>query len=302
MKGLILVTGSDGLVGSRFVELTQRKNFLHLPTQVEMDLTDPTQIKEVISKYNFSAVVNFAAYTDVGEAEKQRGDKSGPCWQVNVDGVKNLIEAINPNVTHYIQISTDMVFSGREDDPGPYSEDHEPKKDQGKLTWYGFTKLQAEELVREKLYEKATILRLIYPVRAQFEPKLDYLRKLLRFYDEGELYPMFTDQKISITFIDEVAYALDKIIAQRTTGVLHVSCPDTVAPFDLASYLFEKARGVKNVVKPTTLDSFLEKTGNPAYRYPKKHGLKVDKTQKALGMKFSSWREIVDRLVSQGLK
>jgi len=124
MKNLILVTGSEGLVGSRFVEISQRKNFLHLPKEVELDITDKSEIKAVIESYNFSAVVNFAAFTNVGKAEEEKDDKEGDCWQVNVEGVRNFTEAIKPHKEriHFIQISTDMVFPGSLEDPGAYEE------------------------------------------------------------------------------------------------------------------------------------------------------------------------------------
>lgn len=300
MKGLILATGSTGMVGSRFVELTKRKNFLHLPDEVELDITDPEAVKRIYSEYNFSAIINFAAYTSVAEAEKQRGQEDGDCWIINVEGVKNLVSVINPNKTHFIQISTDMVFPGSEEDPGPYSEDRLAETDENKLSWYGFTKAEAERIVLEKLGNKATILRLIYPVRAKFKDKLDYLRNVLKLYDEDKLYPMFTDQQVSISFVDEICVALDKIIVNNHYGVFHASTPNTASPYELYSYLLKKARGVEDVLEATSIDKFLEKVDNPA-RYPKFGGLKVEQTEKTLGIKFSTWQEIIDKLIEQGL-
>ncbi len=60
----------------------------------------------------------------------------------------------------------------------------------------------------------------------------------------------------------------------------------------------EKARGAKDVVKPTFLADFLKTAPSPV-RYLMFGGLKVEKTQKELGIKFSTWREIVDKLVEQ---
>jgi len=126
MKDLILVTGSEGMIGSRFIELYPEKNEVHTPRQIDFDITDKNQVKALIASYEFKAVVHFAAFTDVDEAEKQRGKKELSCWQVNVEGTKNLIEAMEPrkDKIHFIHISTDMVFSGLAEDPGPYSENH----------------------------------------------------------------------------------------------------------------------------------------------------------------------------------
>ncbi len=302
MRGLTLVIGSEGLVGSRFVEISENRSAFILPRQVELDITKFSEIKAVISSYNFTSVVNFAAFTDVSKAEEQRGDKNAECWQVNVEGVKNLVEAVKPYKTriHFIQISTDMVFPGTKDDPGPYLENHPLDHDLSQLSWYGYTKAEAEKIIRNELGLFSTVVRISYPVRARFDAKLDYIRKILNLFDEGKLYPMFSDQQISISFIDEVCKALDIIISQNHRGTFHVSSRDTTTPYELASYVLEKLRGVKEVVMPTTLDQFLLQGNNPL-RYPKYGGLSVSITQHKLGVTFSSWREIVDKIITQGL-
>ena len=111
---------------------------------------------------------------------------------------------------------------------------------------------------------------------------------------------MFTDQQVSIAFIDEVCFALDKIIEKQARGVFHASSSDLTNPFELYAYLLEKVRGVKDVVTPSLLSDFLKTTANPV-RYPMFGGLKVEKTEKILGMKFSTWRGIIDQLVEQGI-
>ena len=299
MRGLVLVTGSEGLVGSRFVELFPRKNFLRHPTLVEMDITNFSQIKAVVSSYNFGSIVNFAAYTNVGEAEKERGNKEGACWQINVEGVRNLVNAVKDTKIHFIQISTDMVFPGNTNDPGPYSEEHKPEKDESKMTWYGYTKAEGERIVKEVLGKEATIMRIIYPVRAKYEVKADYLRKPLELFDEGKLYPLFSDQQISIAFIDEVCKALEKIIFLKLKGTYHVSSRDTTTPYELISYFLEKARGVRGVTKSITLAEFFKQVGGSPVRYPKFGGLTVEETERKLGLRFRTWKEIVDEIVRQ---
>ena len=54
-------------------------------------------------------------------------------------------------------------------------------------------------------------------------------------------------------------------------------------------------------VKKIKLEQFLEQTGSSKVRYPKFGGLKVEKTEKELDIKFSSWKQIVTKLVAQGL-
>jgi dTDP-4-dehydrorhamnose reductase len=286
----VFVTGASGLVGSKFIELYKDKYNFITPKYPEFDLTDKESVDLAIQKDDPDVVVNFAAFTDVGVAESQKEDKNSPCYKINVLGVENLLGIISPK-THFIQISTDMIFSGSENDPGPYEEDHFTDYKENDLTWYGYTKNLAEK-------NAPTILRLIYPVNPKYDLKFDYLKKPLSLYDSNKLYPMFTDQKVSIVIVDKVAEALDKIIDGNKRGIFHASSEDTSTPFELISYLIEKARGVKDVVKPAFLAEFIKTVDNPV-RYPKFGGLKVEKTEKELGIKFGTWREMIDKFVSQ---
>ena len=293
----ILVTGASGLVGSRFIELFKGRYDFVTPEYPQFDLTNKESVVSALKNSDPDVVVNFAAYTNVSEAENQRGDKNLDCYKINVIGVKNLLEAVSSK-THYIQISTDNVFPGSENNPGPYSEDHPTDYKENELTWYGYTKNLGEKEVIKKFGKDATILRLIYLSRSKYDMKSDYLRKPLSLFDEGKLYPMFNDQQVSISFVDSIAEALDKIIDGDKRGVFHASSEDTGTPFKIITYLIEKARGVKNAVKPSSLAEFVKTVDNPV-RYPKFGGLRVEKTEKELGIKFGNWKNIVDEFVGQ---
>jgi len=296
----ILVTGASGLVGSRFIELFKGRYDFITPEYPQFDLTNKESVVSALKNSDPDVVVNFAAYTNVSEAENQKGDKNGSCWKINVGGSKNLAELCKRYNSHLVHISTDYVFSGTAEDPGPYEENHLPQKDPNKLTWYGFTKAEAEREVSKISGNDFTIVRLIYPVRAKFEGKLDYIRKPLSLFDEGKLYPMFTDQQVSITYIDEACQVISKIIEGSVYGVFHASTPDTTTPYELISYVIEKARGVRDAVKKSSIDEFLKTVASPV-RYPKYGGLEVGETEKRLEIKFSTWRQMVDKLIDEGL-
>lgn len=293
----VFVTGASGLVGSRFVELYSSKYEIIAPNYPEFDLTDSGKVEDTIRNSGPDVIINFAAYTNVSEAENQRDDENGDCWKINIKGVKNLLgTAIS--IRHFIHISTDMVFPGSSENPGPYTESNAPEADSKKLTWYGFTKAEAERIVTKTLGKNQTILRLIYPVRAKHEAKLDYLRKPLSLFDQGKLYPLFNDQQVTITFIDEACLVLEKIIEGKVFGTFHASTPDTSTPYELVNYLIEKARGVKGAVKAASLDEFLKSSGSSPVRYPKYGGLRVEETEGVLGLKFSPWRKVIETLVA----
>ncbi len=288
------------MVGSRYMELLP-KNLLPLTPEIDiLDITNRKSVNAFFDNEKPDITLHFAAFTDVGAAENQRGDEKGSCWKINVEGSANIAEACKKHNSHLIHISTDYCFSGLKEDPGPYPERHPLEKDEKKLTWYGFTKKEAEKGVTKILGDNFSILRLIYPVRGKFDAKLDYIRKPLSLFDQGNLYPLFYDQQVSITYVDEACLAINKIIEEKAFGIFHASTPDTTTPYHLIGYVIEKVRGKKDVVKKSSLDDFLRTVDNPA-RYPKFGGLKVEETEKGLNMKFSSWKEVVKKLIFQGL-
>lgn len=293
-KTKVLVTGATGLVGSRFIELYNSTFHFITPDLDELDLTDINSVSTAIGKYNPDWVVNFAAFTDVNAAEEQSGDTDGLAWKINVTGTENLVQAFkSQNIIH---ISTDMVFPGNLEYPGPYSETDTPPDTNEKLTWYGWTKNRAEKIVKER---GGTILRIIYPVRSRFAGKLDYIRGALQKFVDGKMYPLFDDQQICIAFIDEVSEAIEKIISTESHGVFHIAS-DTTTPHELISFAIKELNADETLVKSASIYDFLANQKNPN-RYPVWGGLKTKITEEALDIHCSTWQTVVEYLIGQGM-
>ena len=287
---VVLVLGASGLVGSRFVEMFGGPNVIVL-THDQLDITKPMGTENNVRSCRPDYIINFAAYTDVSRAQEEY---RGLCWRINYQGVRNILNVIDPEETRFIQISTDYVFGGTPARPGPYTEDTRINTSSELLTWYGYSKAAAEDLVTRKYGDRATILRITYPVRANFGRKLDYLRGPLDFYKKNRRlsHPLFNNQHICITHIDEACEALKKIIEGEKYGVFHAASKNTTTPYELISYFLESfLRERPNV------DS--REMGDYVSRYPQYGGLDVAKTEEQLEMKFSYTVEIVHELLAQ---
>lgn len=293
----ILVTGANGLVGSHLVENFNpaEGSSLLTPDQTELDITDQKSVKSFFEMHKPDAVVHFAAFTDVSAAEEQRNHKEASCWIVNVEGTTNLIKESVKKNNYFVYISTDVVFPGSKSNPGPYSEDSSHSINPELLSWYGVTKREGEIRISQNLKNSA-ILRISNPVRAKYSPKLDYARKILSLFDANKLYPMFNDQYLTLTYINEVTKTIRLLLRKRATGIFHTSSTNLFTPFKLTNFLLEKARDIKNAVSPVSLAPFLK--DNPS-RYPQFGGLKVEKTQNELGLKFMRWEETIEAIVNQ---
>lgn len=291
----LLVTGGDGLVGSHFVENYNGNLTILSPSRKELDITDEKSVVNFFKSQTIDTIIHFAAFTDVSKAEDQRDNKKGSCWIINVEGTDNLVRAASNNQPYFIYISTDVVFSGSKNNPGSYAEDYPTGDNPNLLSWYGWTKREAEQLIINNL-KNAAILRIANPVRSKYQTKLDYVRKILSLYDMGKLYPMFDDQYLTLTYINEVTEALKILLEKRLAGIFHVSSTNLFTPYKLTNLLIEKARGKKGFVKSISIESFLKDNSS---RYPQYGGLKVEETQKTLNVKFRNWEEVIEILSKQ---
>ncbi len=288
MKIKILGTGLNGLVGSRMIELLSSEfDFIDLPFEKGFDITKRETIESEIISSPAQTLIHLAAFTDVNAAWKEKGNKKGLCYKINVLGTKNIANLCQKNNKFLIHISTDFVFDGEKE--GEYTEEDIP----GPIEWYGKTKYLAEKEV-EKSGSKYCIIRIAFPFRANFPNKLDLVRKIIGGLKNSTLYPQFTDQIITPTFIDDIALGIKVIMERKEPGVFHLTGSSCISPFELSQKIAEIFGHDKNLIKKGSLKEYLIK--NPTARpYQKNMTLSNLKAKKILGVELKT---IEDSLLS----
>lgn len=257
----LLGTGLDGLVGSRFVELYgDTYNTTNLSLATGVDITNKNEVMEVVGNSDAPVIIHLAAFTDTAAANQQDGDKDGTCYRVNVGGTEAVVNAAKATGKHLIHISTDYVFDGRKDTP--YTEDDAPTP----IEWYGKTKHLAEERVLQSGIP-ATVVRIAFPYRAQYEAKADILHKTLTGIRKKTLYPQFSDTLITPTFIDDIAHVLDTVITKRPTGIYHVVGSTSLSNYDFACAVAEAFHEDASIIQQGSLTEYLAKSDRPFHRY-----------------------------------
>ena len=281
------------MVGSRFCELYQDRLIkTDFKGKISIYITKSNQVDYFFKRNSFEWLILFSAFTDVDAAEKQREDKKGTCWQINVNGAKNIVKACKKYKRKLIFISTDFVFDGSN---GPYSENDATGPDLNKVSWYGITKIESEKIIQESLSD-FIILRIAYPYRAKFLAKDDIAKRILRFYGSGELYPMFYDQKITPTFIDDIPKAIELLIADNRNGIFHLASPELTTQYEFAKYLIDLFEGDSKNLRKTSAKKFLK---NPAATpRPVSGGLKVEKIRK-IGFIPTNWKIGLEAIYEQ---
>ncbi len=271
-KQPLLITGATGLVGSHFVDTFAAKyNFYNLDLTTGVDITDPQKVEDFVASHPASVLIHLAAFTNVNEAFNQTGDKSGLCYQVNVEGTRNIVNSCKKHNIHLVHISTDFVFAG--DKPEPYTE-ADPRNP---IEWYGQTKAWAEEIVEQEL-KSYTILRIGYPFRAHYEAKPDILHKILSGLKSGNLYPQFSDMIITPTPIHTFSQILDLVVAQKPQGIFHAHGSTSLSPYELAKLVAEIWGYDPSSIKEGSLVEYLKTTDRSYQQYLAMDNSKIQQT------------------------
>jgi dTDP-4-dehydrorhamnose reductase len=133
-----IISGAGGQVGTA---LTQHLDSLGLDylalSRGDLDITSTEEIRDVLSRYRPSVVINCAAYNLVDKAE----ENCEIAYAINRDGPSKLAKACSEIGSVLVHYSTDYVFDGRKH--CPYTEEMVAHP----LGLYGSSKLAGERTV-----------------------------------------------------------------------------------------------------------------------------------------------------------
>lgn len=205
-------------------------------------------------------VLHLAAKADVDGCEKDKPlGEEGPAYKINVDGAKNVVAACKDGNKKIIYISTDFVFDGESTPEEGYTEEDTPHP----INWYGETKYRGEEIVKNSGVPYL-IVRIGYPFRKSFEQKKDFVRAMLGRLQNNQPIVGVTDHIMTPTYIDDIGFALDKLIQTGSEGIYHVAGSQSLSPYDAAVLIAEKFGCDKSLIgKTTRADFFKDKAPRP---------------------------------------
>jgi dTDP-4-dehydrorhamnose reductase len=294
----ILITGSNGLLGQKLVELLLTQPHVHtiatasgknrLPfTQGyeyhEMDVTSAANIDTVFAATRPDVVIHAAAMTNVDQCEQEKEN----CWKLNVTAVEYIVEACRKYNVFLEHVSTDFVFDGK---AGPYTETDEPNP----VSFYGWSKFAAETIVRHSgIAWSIARTVLVYGIAHDMSRSniILWVRKSLQ---EGKQIKVVTDQFRTPTLAEDLALGCYLIAKQRAGGIFHISGKDFLTPYEMALMAADYFGLDKSLISPTDASAFTQ----PARR-PPKTGFDLSKSREKLGYEPRSFREGIALLAQQ---
>jgi dTDP-4-dehydrorhamnose reductase len=208
-----------------------------------LDLSDEGAVRSFLRDCKADAWVNFVARTDVDGCERERppedqdpslGHGPGSAWTMNAALPGWLAEEAERAGRFLVHFSTDYVFDGAR---GPYPEATPPSPLSAQVSWYGYTKGVGEAAVFASSAPRA-IVRIAHPFGSEIPGRTDLALSLLGHRREGSVFPLYTDQQITPTWIPDVAEALAVILDRVSPRIFHVASPEVTTPFEFARTLF----------------------------------------------------------------
>jgi len=277
----VLVTGSNGLLGRKLVDLLGHDAELLATNRATLDVTSLEQVRSTLQKFKPDVVINAAAMTQVDQCEANKDE----CWKQNVNSVSNLVDVcMNENI-RLVHVSTDFVFNGKE---GPLDETAVPEP----VNFYGESKLEGERIILNSRCPAAIIRTvLVYGVTSDMS-RSNIVLWVKKSLEEKKPINVVNDQFRTPTLAEDLAMGCWLAARKRSTGIFHISGNEMMTPYDIAIRTADFFGLDKTLITPVS--NFIQ----PAKR-PLKTGFIIGKAKRELGYEPHSFDQGLHIVVQQ---
>ena len=277
----ILVFGSSGQLGSalKAASIGTERNIVFLESK-DCDVTNKSMVKNMINQHSPDTIINFAAYTNVDQAEIE----TEKCFLINSNFPKVLTEYCKSDVL-IIHLSTDFVFDGCSDIPYKESSQTNP------LSIYGKSKLEGENIIRE-FHENHIIIRTSWLFS---EYRNNFLKTMMRKAVDSESLKIVNDQIGCPTYAYDLALAINKLInfnrESTNNNIFHISSSGQCSWLEFAEEIFSQAvtQGILRMppkVAGVSSDEFSSLAKRPRYSV-----LDCSKLTELTNFQMRDWKE-----------
>ena len=228
-KGLVLITGSSGLIGSKLAQvliddynivgLDPAPNVFPLKEMetIDFDLTKEESINAAFDRIQstygskIASVVHLAAYYDFN------GEDSPLYDEVTVNGTRKLLQNLKKRfeVEQFFFSSTNLVY--KPCDPGDTIDEN------GELdpNWaYPESKVKTEKLIREERGNIRTVIGRLAGVYDEWGHSIPISHQVQRIYEKkitGHLYSGDQNKGNPFIHLDDLVHAIKNIIDRRNS-------------------------------------------------------------------------------------
>ena len=226
-----LVVGANGQVGAALTSVlgsnalpAGRLASSEIPLVIDLAAlaSNPSLAPGLLAPLAIDAVYCVGGATDVERCETDHDW----AYAANCHGPAALAAAARH--LPFVFFSTDYVFPGTAQNPGPYTEDAPTNP----LSIYGKSKLLGEQAVLTA-HPDALIIRTT-TVFGPDKQRKNFLYTLQRLLSEGKPMRVAADQLSTPTYNADLAATAIALVQAHATGIVNVAGPDLLSRFDFA--------------------------------------------------------------------
>jgi dTDP-4-dehydrorhamnose reductase len=294
----ILITGSNGLLGQKLVNLltaqpdlkviATAKGTNRLPSSDayiyhSLDITNQSQVQELINQIKPDFIIHTAAMTNVDQCEFEKD----ACWQLNVKAVEYLAKASERNNSFLVHLSTDFIFDGKN---GPYDEEAEAQP----LSFYGESKLAAEQVLQASSIPWAIARTVLVYGIAHDMSRSNIILWVKKSLEDQKTIQVVDDQWRTPTLAEDLAMGCYLIANKEAQGIFNISGKDMLTPYQMALQTAEYFNLDSSFIKQADSTTFTQ----PAKR-PAKTGFIIEKARQVIDYNPHSFKEGIGVLAKQ---
>lgn len=286
----VLVTGSNGQLGSEIKELSSDYNYNYFFTDKEsLNISNKNAVNEFIKNNNINIILNCAAYTVVDKAENDEATADA----INHLAVQYLAEISKENNIKLVHISTDYVFDGT--NHKPYAEDDITNPN----GVYGKTKLDGEKAMQNINPENSIIIRTSW-VYSSFGN--NFVKTMLRLGKEKDELGVIFDQVGTPTYAKDLAKTIldilpqlrhSKLVLESNVEIYNYSNEGVLSWYDFAKEIMRMAR-LNCSINPIETKEYPTPAQRPHYSL-----LNKSKIKKEFNILIPYWKDSLEECLSK---
>ncbi len=219
----------------------------------EVDISDLNGTLDFVSSIHPDIVINCAAYTNVDGCEVNHDT----AFSANAIGPRNLAMACEREGAKLVHVSTDYVFSGRDNGGIPLDESETPAP----VSAYGSTKLAGERYVQQ-FCSRAFIVRTAWLYSYYGK---NFVKTMVNAGRKNGTLEVVNDQLGNPTNAVDLAHVLLLLAATEEYGIYHCTGEGICSWYDFAAQIIEDSK-VDAVVSPCTSEEYKRKNPQSADR------------------------------------
>ena len=262
----IIVTGCRGQLGTELIKQLRLgyselgpipEKLMHATVigvdMAELDISCYKAVDDFIRRHKPDVIINCAAFTNVDGCETNKD----AAFKANAIGPRNLAQAAAKTGARLVHVSTDYVFSGRENGGIPQDECEMP----GPISAYGTTKLMGERYVQQFCHRHFIVRTAwLYSYYGK-----NFVKTIVNAGKKFGKLEVVNDQLGNPTNAVDLAHEILQLCVTHEYGLYHCTGNGVCSWYDFASEII-RLSGVEATVAPCTSAEYKSKHPESADR------------------------------------